>query len=796
MNMNQGTKHELDPQRSQSPQKSRRLGILAALLVWCAVALLVSWSLWSTQPPAPLPASAPQQAFSAQRAMAHVRIISTVPHPIGSTALEAVRHYLTDQLTSLGLDPQIYSSVGFRVGRTGLIGGNVQDIVARLKGSANSRAILLMAHYDSVKNAPGAADDGAGVASILEALRALRSGTPLKNDVIVLFTDGEEAGMLGAEAFVAGHPWLRDVGLILNFDARGDRGPSLLFETSAGNGKLIQEAQRATPCIEGSSLFYTLYRMLPNDTDLTVFHPLNIPSLNFAFGNRLAAYHTRLDTADNLSTASVQLHGIYALYLARHFGQLDLAAFQARAGDDVFFNLFGKSLIAYPQSWTMIGEILITLLLCTVLFVAFRRSERRGRNFLMSLLAVLAFAFTLAATLAAAWWVLSSLLSLKLLIGDTVSNNLLLIGVLLFGAAVADLLSRLYFRRFTPLELFLAGLAFTGGLSWVLVILLTAGSYVLQVPLLLLALGLAAAQIFNKTNIAWLAIATMPGWVCSIFLFAPLLYFIYVFMTLNYVVVLATGLLFTVFALSSIPLLSMNAPRIRPWFAVSGFLAVASLCCVGVGAAKSHYSEQNPRPDNLLYSLDSDRHTAAWISGDRVPDRWVARVMPENSRRHQPMPDYLANSSLPVWTAPAQALELSAPLIEVVSDIKSGDTHNIVLTLRSQRDARVMHVNLGPDITVVSARIAGRDVPFWSKPQQPSRMWSMTLYGWGQRDIRVEMKLKSSTNPTLWVADESAGLPLSPAPRPSDLIAWYGSDVTLVNRKLTLGDNLSAEKLH
>jgi anti-sigma factor RsiW len=795
VNNSEDTKHESGAHQPQSQQKSPLWASLAVLLVWCAAALLVSWSIWSIQPPTALPASAPQQEFSAERAMAHVRAISTVPHPIGSPALESVRHYLIDQLTSLGLNPQLYSSVGFRAGRTNLFAGNVQDIVARLKGSANSRAVLLMAHYDSVKNAPGAADDGAGIASILETLRALRSGRPLKDDVIVLFTDGEEGGMLGAEAFVAGHPWLKDVGLVLNFDARGDRGPSLLFETSNGNGKLIEEAQRANHYIEGSSFFYTLYRILPNDTDLTVFRPTNIPSLNFAFGNHLEAYHTRLDTADNLSADSVQLDGTYALYLTQHFGQLDLATLQPRTGDNVFFNLLGKRLIAYPENWTTIGEILITLLLFTALFVAFRRRELRGRKFLICLLAVIASALALPATLAAVWWIISSRLPLKLLIGDTLSNTLLLIGLLLLGAAVADTLFRRYSSAFTRVELFLAALAFTGALSWALVILLPAGSYVLQIPLILLVLGFTLAQIFNKTNTAWLAVAGVPGWVCTIFLFAPLLYLVYIFMTLNYVVVVSAGILLAIFTLFSIPLLSTTAAPGRPWFAVSGVLAVAGLCCVTVGALKSHYSEESPKPDNLLYSLDSDHHSAAWISGDGVPDNWVARVIPANSRRRQPMPDYLVNSPFPVWTVPAPALELAPPLI-VVSDAKSGDTHNVVLTLRSQRDARVMHATLGPDVTVLSARIAGRDVPLRADSQQASHMWSMTLYGWGQQAIKIEMKIKSSSNPTLWIADESAGLPLSSAPRPADLIAWYGSDVTLVNRKLTLGENLSAEKVH
>ena len=100
---------------------------------------------------------------------------------------------------------------------------------------------MLVAHYDSVPGGPGVADDGAGVAAIIETVRALKEMKPLQNDVIILLTDGEENGMLGAKAFVEDHPWVKDVGLVLNFEARGNKGPSFMFETSDNNGWIVKE---------------------------------------------------------------------------------------------------------------------------------------------------------------------------------------------------------------------------------------------------------------------------------------------------------------------------------------------------------------------------------------------------------------------------------------------------------------------------------------------------------------------------------------------------------------------------
>ena len=58
--------------------------------------------------------------------------------------------------------------------------------------------------------------------TILEGVRAyLALNKTPKNDIIILFSDAEELGLLGAQAFVEHHPWAKNIGLVLNFEARG-----------------------------------------------------------------------------------------------------------------------------------------------------------------------------------------------------------------------------------------------------------------------------------------------------------------------------------------------------------------------------------------------------------------------------------------------------------------------------------------------------------------------------------------------------------------------------------------------
>lgn len=64
------------------------------------------------------------------------------------------------------------------------------------------------------------------MSAVLEAARALTEGPRLRNDVVFVLTDAEEACLCGAEAFVGQHPLAADGGVVLNLEARGSGGPS------------------------------------------------------------------------------------------------------------------------------------------------------------------------------------------------------------------------------------------------------------------------------------------------------------------------------------------------------------------------------------------------------------------------------------------------------------------------------------------------------------------------------------------------------------------------------------------
>lgn len=339
------------------------------LAAWIGAVLL---AIFATTPPAPAPAGAPAAAFSADRAMADVAMIARAPHPTGSEANAATVAYLVERLRGLGLAVETVraplppdgqkvlarwrGAVGAASGRVSGPAPELVNIVATLAGRDPAQpAVLLMAHHDSVWGSPGAADDGAGVAAILEAVRALRGDRARARDLIVLLTDGEELGLQGAKAFFAADPRARRVGVVVNLETRGGGGRASMFETGAANGAMMRlfGASVARPVTTSLSTF--VYQRLPNRTDYTIARELGVPGYNFAFIGRPGLYHSQLATPDAVDRGAVQDMGRQVLDLTR--GLLAAPVLPGAAPDPVFFDAFGLVLVSYPgwAGWLLLG---------------------------------------------------------------------------------------------------------------------------------------------------------------------------------------------------------------------------------------------------------------------------------------------------------------------------------------------------------------------------------------------------------------------------------------------------------
>jgi hypothetical protein len=770
---------EFRPAPAALQQQPSPLTPLLAVVAWCWVFLLAGVVIFALKAPNAVPASAPRDEFSAQRALAHVRAIARVPHPIGTTANVETRQYIIDQLSALGLNAQTFTGVGIDNNSWALVAGRANDIVGRLSGTGSSGAILLMAHYDSVSSGPGAADDASGVAAILEGLRALTAGPRLKNDLIVLITDGEESGLLGAESFVASHPWMKDVGLVMNFEARGNHGPSMLFETSANNAALLNEVARAAPYPIGSSLFYSLYKLLPNDTDFTQFRRARIPGLNFAFGEHLEAYHSRLDTPENLDTASLQHHGSYLVALVRQFGQMDLGNLKRESGDAIFFDWFGANLITYSERWVLIGQIVITLLLVAVIVLNIQHAEVSPGRFFKAIAASLLTLIVIPGIMAIAGGLLLLILSGHMLLGDVPANSFLLNGLVLLGIATGSVILARLRRRFYLEEMSLAGLTLVYILSWAFALLLPAGHYLVFWPFFFASCGFLVLAILRAGSAKSHAVATLPVVAVTVLLFAPVAYLLYAFLTLSLLSIAAVGLLVSLFFLICLPFVNIAVPQ-RPWRTLLLPLFVAAAICVTVGILKSNFSPQHPGQDHLLYSLNADDHTALWISDDSALDKYTMQLLGKSPNRG-PVPNYLTGSLRIPLSASAPAIDLQPPISEIQVHEQQGDLHRLRMNVRSQRNAEFMVVRFDSSVKPVSMEISGRNV----SAQSDQKGLFMLLYGMDAQGADLDLTLKMTSGVSFWVSDYSSGLPTT-VRRGPEFIAAQGSDQTIVCRKYKL----------
>src|SRR5579875_836513 len=366
---------------SMTNGNSRGRAFAAALAIYAAA---IFFTAMRARPPAPKPANAPADEFSAMRAKAVLRqfLGNGVPHPVGSAANAAVREAIVAQFTKIGYQPRVEES--FACNETGRC-AEVENIVAQLDGREAAPAVMVAAHYDSVPAGPGASDDWAGIVSELEIARALKASPRLQHAVIFLADEGEEAGLLGATAFVENDPQAKDVRAVVNMDNRGTSGAATMFETGSANEWAIRLYARAVARPNTNSLSYTVYKSLPNDTDFTVFKHAGYQGLNFAFIGGVAHYHTPLDDVANASAASMQSEGQDGLEAARALANSDLN-FGAPA-EAVYADFFGWKTIWWPARWTVGLAGLAFALLLLEIGLLFRRGRMRAKEFALGLAA-------------------------------------------------------------------------------------------------------------------------------------------------------------------------------------------------------------------------------------------------------------------------------------------------------------------------------------------------------------------------------------------------------------------------
>ncbi|WP_373073385.1 M20/M25/M40 family metallo-hydrolase, partial [Zeaxanthinibacter enoshimensis] len=571
-----------------------------------------------------------------------------------------------------------------------------------LEGSGDGQALLLLSHYDSNPHSSlGASDAASGVAAILESLRAyLETGNTPGNDIIVLFTDAEELGLNGADLFVNQHPWAKDVGLALNFEARGSGGPSYMFlETNGGNRSLIEAFMQADPGYPAAnSLAYSVYKLLPNDTDLTVFREDGgIQGFNFAFIDDHFDYHTALDRYDRLDPASLAHQGSYLLPLLHHLGNAELPDL----GDDrdlVYMNIPFLGLITYPYSWIWPMFIIAVLTFITLLWYGFQKKELSCGAIIKGFLPAL---ISLGINIATGYFIWSFILLLYPDYRDILQgfpyNGYWYIGSM---AALASAVCFGVYAQFDKISVanklpaaILVWLLLCGALSYFL-----AGAAFFILPVYALLAGFFVVLHPKESDPLVLALLCIP----AIWILTPFIEALPVGLGLK---MLVTTTLFTSL-LFYLMLPFFGSTRLNRKLAFLAFILFLGM--MTVAHFRSGYSEEQPHPSSLLYLLDADSGKAYWACYNHHLSSWNSSYfLMEQGKDQDDIPVFPSkyNSTFSrIATAPVK--KLAVPQVEKLKDTMVDGERILKILYRPQRAVNRLDIYTNP-IRLNGAKVNG-----------------------------------------------------------------------------------------
>lgn len=768
-------------------EEKSRSGSGSFLVALVLVALVLVLTLAGYRPPAAKGTDAPADLFSAGRALETLAEVmgDGAPRPLGSEAHARARQRIVEVLAGLGYQPEIQTALACQP-RWGNC-ATVRNVLARRPGRDGGPAVLLAAHYDSVAAGPGAADDGAGVATLLEIARVLAAEPPADHPVILLLDDGEEGGLLGARAFVDEHPWASEVGLVINLEARGTRGPSLMFETSPETAWLMGHYAAAIERPATSSVFYTIYQNLPNDTDFTVFKDAGFKGYNFAFVHGVEHYHRPSDRLENLSPATLQHQGDNVLALVRRMAVADLDG--GRPGSAVFFDLLGWTTVRWPQGPTLPLAVVTLVLFLVAVALLLKRGLLRGAALAWGILGWLLMVIVAGAGLFGLNLLLKSLGVLPppgffpWIAGPTPEVAAFWALALAATSAVAVLLGRRLGVWGTWSGVWfwwtVAGLALT--------LVLPGVSYLFLLPALVAAvLGLLAAARGGAGLLAGAAAVSPPVVAAVLWFFLALV----LYPGLGTPGLLIVGVLVALFATSLAPPLAAWTGRGRWVFPALALVGV--IVASAVAFASPPYSAEVQRPLNLIYYQDGFSGLSRWLVFGRSPRALPPELRAAAEFEGETIAPFPWSRNPWFFTAPAPEIALPAPQLTFTQEsAEEGGARRLRGRLVSRRGAPILTFHLPARAEVQSVALDGKEV--WRRPEGGGGElpWQEVSHlNLPPEGVEVELVTTASELEEIWLEELSFGLPPGgealQQSRPASTAPMNNGDVTVVSRAVAL----------
>ena len=751
---------------------TRRGDRAVGMWLWTLVALLaLGWGASSNRRlPDPVPANRSDTLFSSARAMSQLVEIARRPHAPGSPEHDRVREYLLERLRSLGLEPQVQTVTTVIRDSETAQAVTIRNILTRAPGTASTGTIVLTAHYDAAPLSPGAGDDGVGIAALLEMVRAVVASEPLRNDLVLVLSDGGGMGLSGIRAFAELHPWMSEVALAVSAEMRGVSGPALTFETGPENGWLIETLAAANPRPAATSLSREMSPGRPFGQNLTPFLGAGIRSVNLTALGGGGVYHQATDRPEEVSEKTLQHHGSQLLAMTRAFGRMNLGDRSALAGPDrAYFSLPLIGLVHHPLDWVSLlslgligGWVLVGSLL-----------RLRGGSWKGVLAGTLLGAILAAGAAGIGWGLFDVLRRFHPEYGFLESAfyrdgiHFLALAALVVGWVTGGYgIAR---QKFVAGELFLGALAIPVGTAVWLGYSAPSGAAVLQWPVALsiLSAGLVAGlgPRRRQGRLAWVAVVLFAAGILSILV--PNFEFLAAVLTLRGAPLFGGGVALGLLLL--LPTLEWLR-RPRAWWTPTLALGLAATLIVSATPAFQRTSD-NPTFTTLVYLVD-DTVESLGIEIDsagvepgpptvrRVAGRWLTIPGPGEAWARSWVPDeevgltnpgllFLPQEDRWVVAGTGPETHMAAPRVRVLADRTAGGHRELDLAIESGLSGEMVGVRIldgeGEIATVNRTSWSGgpgagpvRNLVHWGAPEGGFVSVGIRLYP-GETAVHLEI---------------------------------------------------------
>lgn len=692
--------------------------IFKTILVVFLLGLSIYLSLHGIYPQVNEYNSNDSQKFSVKRATHLLEEIAKTPHFVGASAHSTVRNYIVQAFENLGLEVSLQT--GTVVTDYGIM-ASPTNIVCKIKGTQPKAGsdLLILSHYDSAPFASlGASDDASGVATILEALRALKAQQfEFKNNIVICITDAEEIGLLGAKLFVEKYPEINNIGLVLNFEARGTSGPAFaILETNGHNAALVNAFAAAnTPYPVANSLYFEIYKKMPNATDATIFRvEKNIPTFFMAFIDNYFYYHTAMDRKEQLSLRSLAHQGSYLMALLPYFGNQDLTKLNSQ-DNRVFFNVPLMGLLHYKDSFSLHLLLLAVVGFVVLFYLGIKRNKTTYSSLGIALVLFL-LNIVLAGVLGYLGWkiILWYYPQYKEIIHGFPYNGYYYIAAFIF--LVWGIYRWIYWKWIQEKHFFSSILVILFLMLvlnvWITFAFKGASFFILPVLSLMVVGGFCLRQ--NPIH----PLLAITFALLAIFIFLPLIVFIPVALKMDAIV--ASLVLLIVLLYLTLPI-QQFIPIKKP---VPIKVFVIGLVLIFIAHFKGQFSPEQPRPNSLLLLVDQDEKKTYWKTYDETLDEWTSLYFKRKEKQNQTQRMEMANIGLSSttevkpFTKTQTTTFIDIPSTTIIKTIDTLSDGNLQFTLQIIPNRKLNLIALNSLKSVDFSNITGNQIPIKSLSQR------------------------------------------------------------------------------